>query len=97
MALKRAAKDKKNWTDRPKDVSFVISSLPDIEAKTPGLRGKVDFARIGVAGHSFGAYTAMATAGAKPDLESHLTDLRDDRPIAFIALSPQGEAEFVGL
>ena len=93
-AISRAEHDEKNWTDRPKDISFIISSLAELEAKAPGLKDKIDAGHIGVGGHSFGAHTAMVIAGGELSLGGHLTSLKDDRPRAFIALSPQGEGTF---
>ena len=84
-ALQDSALDARNWSDRPADVSFVISSFAEIEKLVPALHGKLDPTRIGVGGHSFGAYTAGAVAGAND------AGMRDDRPRAFVAMSPQGE------
>ena len=52
------------WESRPKDISFVIDSLPEIEKRVPELKRKLDRSRIGVGGHSYGAYTAEAIGGA---------------------------------
>jgi len=93
QALKESALDPKNWVDRPKDVSFLLSSLEELERRVPGLKDKLDTAHVGVAGHSFGAYTTMAVAGGKPAVKGNVLSLADDRPIAFIAMSPQGEAQ----
>jgi predicted dienelactone hydrolase len=62
-AVMRAALRKRNWTDRPLDVGFLIDR---IAAGEGGLA--LDAERIGVAGHSFGAYTALATAGLRVEL-----------------------------
>jgi predicted dienelactone hydrolase len=78
--------------NRPLDISFIIDSLPSIAANVPALREKMDRGRIGVAGHSFGAYTAMAVAGAVIHLPGGKTrTFGDDRVKAFIAMSPQGQ------
>jgi len=63
-ALTAAAMNLKNSSDRPRDVSFAIDRLTEIEkdGKSP-LAGHVDLEHIGVAGHSFGGYTSMAIAG----------------------------------
>lgn len=51
--------------DRPRDLAFVIDALLARDAgRDPILRGLIDPARIGVAGHSLGGYTALAIAGA---------------------------------
>ncbi len=62
--LRATISDPQAWEDRPKDISFVLDSLSEVERKAPALRGKLDRTRIGVGGHSFGAYTAEAVAGA---------------------------------
>jgi len=47
--------------DRPKDVSFLIDQLIAMNNDATSIfHGKVDHERIGVAGHSFGGFTAMA-------------------------------------
>lgn len=77
--------DPENLRNRPKDISFVI----DRALKDPELR--IDAARIGVAGHSFGAYTAMAEGGMLVDLpEGKDQNLRDARVKAVLPMSPEG-------
>lgn len=49
--------------DRPRDISLLLDAL---EAD-PRWSKKVDFNRIGVAGHSSGGYTAIALGGARFD------------------------------
>lgn len=47
--------------DRPKDVSFLIDQIGQLGADAKSrFFGKVDLENIGVAGHSFGGFTAMA-------------------------------------
>jgi predicted dienelactone hydrolase len=89
LSMTLAAADPKNALDRPKDITFVIDRLAKLngEAGSP-LRGKLDLDRIGVGGHSFGAYTALASAGRvlQPPLVSPI-DLSDKRIKACVALS----------
>lgn len=76
-----------NLRSRPKDVSFVI----DCVAKDAELSKIVDTERIGVAGHSFGAYTAMVEGGMLVDLpEGKGQNLRDARVKAVVPMSPEG-------
>ena len=56
--------DPDNLKNRPLDISFVIDHALADET----LSREIDSSRIGVAGHSFGAYTAMAVAGMLVDL-----------------------------
>jgi dienelactone hydrolase len=63
-AMKRAAAQPRNAMNRVQDVSFALDQLTHMNASDPVWRGKLDLARVGVAGHSFGAYTTLASAGA---------------------------------
>lgn len=54
-----------DWQSRPADVAFILDSLEDLARKAPGLKGKPDRERIGIAGHSFGANTAQLVGGAR--------------------------------
>lgn len=90
-AVKKMVEDKSNLANRPKDISFLLNSLPQLEEQVPGLKGHVDPTRIGVGGHSFGAYTSVAVAGAKVYSSSNdPATYEDPRVQAFLALSPQG-------
>ena len=73
--LYKATKQKENWVNRPRDVSFVLDAL----AK----RANVDASRIAAAGHSAGAFTALALAGLR--LEGGTLD--DPRVKVAVALS----------
>lgn len=74
--LYQATKNPENWRNRPFDVSFVIDQL--------STRPDIDMNRIAVAGHSAGAFSAFAVAGARgPNGESAL----DERVRAIIAMS----------
>lgn len=57
-AMRRAAADPQNHVDRLDDVRFAIDLL-----EAGDLAGRIDVARVGIAGHSFGAATALAAAG----------------------------------
>lgn len=90
-ALRKMTHDKANLVNRPKDVSFLLDSLPELEERVPALKGLMDPTRVGVGGHSFGAYTSMAVAGAKVyGTSGGFEQFEDTRVIAFLALSPQG-------
>jgi dienelactone hydrolase len=51
--------------NRPKDVSFILDSLDQLEAQVPGLAGKIDRDRMVAAGHSMGGGTAMTVTGVR--------------------------------
>ena len=84
------------WRNRVEDVKFVIDSLNDLETRFPELAGKMDHSKIGVAGHSYGAFTTMSIGGVQtfgnPPLQ-----LADRRVKAILAMSPFGAAENRGL
>jgi len=63
VAMHRAAADPRNAINRPRDVSFVIDELERMNREKSPLQNRLDLARLGVAGHSFGAFTALAIAG----------------------------------
>jgi predicted dienelactone hydrolase len=63
-AMHRAVANLRNAANRPLDVSFAIDRLTALNRDTNSpLHGRLDLTRIGVAGHSFGAFTTLAIAG----------------------------------
>jgi predicted dienelactone hydrolase len=87
-ALARAVLKPENSINRPLDVSFAIDQLEKAQQDDPTLKGRLDLQRIGVAGHSFGAYTTMAVAGEVfIPLAGHKTAFTDPRVKAAIAMS----------
>lgn len=87
-AMKDAIDDPRNWEARPRDVAAILDSLSNLQI--PALEGKLDPSRVAVAGHSYGAYTALLCAGARIRLHGAPRDFREPRAKAFIALSPPG-------
>jgi predicted dienelactone hydrolase len=83
----RAAASEANAVARAQDVSFGISAL----LADPVLGGRIDAARIAVAGHSYGANTALLVAGASVSREvdgrERRIDYRDPRVKAAVLLS----------
>lgn len=88
---------------RPKDIRFAIDQAENWNRTHATLKGKFDLQRIGVMGHSFGAYTTMVVCGARPALnwlQPQIAsgtglgpDLFDGRVKCGVALSPQGPGE----
>jgi len=79
---------------RTGDVTFVLDSIATIEKDVPALSGAIDASRIGVAGHSMGAGTALLLGGAKAGPPGGaLQSGRDARVRAVVAMSPQGPGE----
>lgn len=90
-ALRRATSDPAILAGRPRLIARVIDALPALEQALPALAGHLDAARIGVGGHSYGAWTTMSVAGALTRaVPGGPADWSDPRPIAFAALSPSG-------
>jgi hypothetical protein len=76
--------------DRPADISFVLDRLADGTLALPGgFEGEPDLQRVGHTGHSFGAYTSHAVAGATYD-----RTFTDERVDAIAPISPQGPDQF---
>jgi predicted dienelactone hydrolase len=84
---------------RPRDVSFAINQAEEWNRTHPKLTGRIDTGKIGVMGHSYGAYTTPAVCGAQPILDylepvvppgRGLAGDLGDRRVAFgFAMSPQ--------
>ena len=54
------------FTDRPRDVSYLIDELTRLN-NIGNLTNRFNLEQIGIIGHSFGGYTALAVAGAQLD------------------------------
>ncbi len=63
-AMKKAASDATLAMQRPADVKFAIDTLEKLNAdeKSP-LHKRIDMSKLGMAGHSFGAWTTLAVGG----------------------------------
>lgn len=90
--LRQAAAKPDNAVNRPLDVSFAIDQLEALNREAGPLKGRLDLAHIGVAGHSFGAFTALAVAGQvfvlPGDREISYADPRVQAAIAMSAPVP---------
>jgi len=94
--IRQRLKDRKNrlngfdfsdWANRPRDISFIIDQLDSIEQQIPSIQHRIDHSRLGVGGHSFGAFTAQLIAGTDP---LGVEDFHDPRAICTLLISPQG-------
>jgi hypothetical protein len=62
-AMRKVVGDIGNAINRPKDISFAADELAKADREDGNLKGKLDLTQLAVAGHSFGAFTALALAG----------------------------------
>ena len=90
-----AMNNSQGWIERATDISLIIDSLKQLEQQVPQLQGRMDLNRIGVGGHSFGAYTAQLVGGATIDIPNgpKHKSLADKRVKAILLMSPQGEGQ----
>ncbi|MCH2169969.1 hypothetical protein MK489_04220 [Myxococcota bacterium] len=94
-----------DFLDRPRDITGLIDWVAALVEEPTGVPEKVDsrnseavvaisqvdLERVGVAGHSIGAYAAQLVAGARVSGASgELLSLRDHRVRAALLVSPQG-------
>jgi len=84
----RAAASPQNAVARARDITFVIDKLTELAATADfPLHGRVDFTRLGVGGHSFGANTALMSAGQVFVLRGEELSYADSRVKAVLPLS----------
>lgn len=80
QALMEATKIEENFTNPAKDVSFVMDWL---EAESD-----LDCSKIGIGGHSWGAFTTLQLCGQKHMSSGYELDTKDERVVAALAISP---------
>jgi len=83
-----------DWIERVRDITLVMDSLGDLEKRLPQLKEKLDQKRIGVGGHSYGAFTTQMIGGVTLDIpgQPKAQSFGDARPRALLLLSPQGKS-----
>lgn len=86
--IRKLPTDYAGWNNRVRDISFVIDSLPTIQKRC---NTQLDTKRLGVGGHSYGAFTAVIIGGGKvPEAaKKYITKSRDERVKAILVISPQ--------
>ncbi|MEL7036185.1 MAG: alpha/beta hydrolase [Cyanobacteria bacterium J06592_8] len=75
--------DVQEFINRPLDISFVLDELE--KRNSVQFQGQLNLKKVGIAGQSFGAYTALALAGAQINFEQLKQDCRS--PIELLNLS----------
>jgi len=79
---------------RVADLVLILDNLDDLPKLMSGLNGKIDTKSIGVAGHSFGAYTAMLIGGVTANLGNEKDkDFFDKRVRCILPVSGQGTGQ----
>lgn len=85
------------WSERARDVLFLLRNPDLIEKAIPALRGRLDLHHIGVGGHSLGAFAAMLTCGTVVDIPGvgpNQSFADPQLPIAAaLLISPQGRGQ----
>ncbi|MGB3787936.1 MAG: alpha/beta fold hydrolase [Phormidesmis sp.] len=66
------------FRDRPLDVSFLLDELTRLNAADSNFIGQLDLDKVGIIGHSFGGYTALALAGAQLNPDKLQADCASD-------------------
>ncbi|HEY2325105.1 MAG TPA: hypothetical protein VGJ82_19765 [Thermoanaerobaculia bacterium] len=79
-----------DWTNRARDISLILDNLTNLERKYPELEGRMDTSKIGVSGHSYGAFTAMMVSGMTSFAANPPIQAADPRVKAAVVFSPQG-------
>ncbi len=95
-ALKQAA-SREQFNARVLDVKFVLDELQRRQHAGDTFALRLDLARVGMSGHSFGAVTTQALAGQRFEVPARLRAqadaLADDRLRAFVAFSPSARTD----
>jgi len=76
--------DVHEFINRPLDISQTIDELQRRNRKE--FQGKLDLENVGIGGHSFGGYTALAIAGAEIDFENLQRDCNSTYAILDLSL-----------
>ncbi len=58
------------FSDRPRDISYLLDELTRLGAANGPFANRLDMNRIGIIGHSFGGYTALALGGAQLNFDT---------------------------
>jgi pimeloyl-ACP methyl ester carboxylesterase len=92
--FRQVATDPLVRADRVLDVRFAIDQIRRRAAARLGWEARLAPGPVGVAGHSYGAHTALCIAGqALRTVSGDLITLRDDRVGAVVAMSPSAPRE----
>jgi fermentation-respiration switch protein FrsA (DUF1100 family) len=88
QSMQKAGKNLVNAVNRPLDVKSAIDQLERLNADPASpLCKRLDLARIGISGHSFGGYTTLAASGMTYAAARGINQLADPRLKAAIQMS----------
>lgn len=73
MQALRTAGNARNAIDRPKDITFILDQLTELNKSHAKLKGLLKLDAIGIGGHSFGAQTTLLSGGQLlgPGMDHH--------------------------
>ncbi len=87
--LREAKITRETTLHRFQDIPFLLDQLPLWAEENPEVGRLMNFDRIGMSGHSFGALTTQVMAGQMfPGLDDRLTQMKEERFKAGILFSP---------
>ncbi|GAA6617722.1 alpha/beta hydrolase [Scytonema sp. NUACC26] len=66
------------FQNRPLDIKYILDRLEDLNKVDSRYKGRLNLQQVGVFGHSFGGYTALALAGARVNFERLAKDCREN-------------------
>jgi len=93
LLLKPNVDRTQSWNSRPVDIHQCFDLVPDLEKRIPELRRRVDVTKVGMGGHSFGAWTTQVAAGMSlPTVK----DSAEKRAKCFVVISPHGAGDLPG-
>ena len=69
QGIEQEVSDPREFSDRPKDVTFLLDDLTRLN-EDGTLANRLDLSKVGIIGHSFGGYTALALSGARLDYDN---------------------------
>lgn len=87
-AIRAAKIPRKAALSRYRDIPFVLDHLKDFITQYPAMGPRMDFDRIGISGHSFGARTTQVMAGQVQGFGRRQYSLRESRFKCGILYSP---------
>jgi dienelactone hydrolase len=101
QAMQAAIRDLKTSLDRPSDVKFALDQLEKLNRGDGTLKGRLDMDRVGMAGHSYGAWTTLVIAGQElMGPRGNVLRLADPRVKAALSMSasiPMKRSDFAAV